>query len=150
MLRARSWYDVRQSLAVGALPGMEVTTMKRVQSRQRRSPEPPLSPDADRELRDGISEYALELARESAKVSKRNKTDVISAVHVSSARRNLLNPPPRGISKHSGLVGGAFLGAALSNVSTIVTPSPEPLVNLLTFALAMVGTFLVAVHICRD
>ena len=124
--------------------------MKRVQPKLRQSPEPPLTPEADRELRNGISEYAIELANESARVSKRNKTDVISAVHVTRARRNLLTAQPSGISKHSGLIGGAFLGAALSNMSTVVTPNPEPLVNLLTFGFALVGTFLVAVHICRD
>jgi hypothetical protein len=124
--------------------------MNRGQSKLRRSPEPPLSPDADREFRERLSEYAVELANESARVSKRNESEVVSAVHVSTARRNLLAQAPRGISRHSGLIGGAFLGAALSNVSTIVTPNPEPLINLVTFAFALLGTFLVTVHICRD
>lgn len=98
-----------------------------------------------------IAGYIDDLIDQSAKVAKREKTDNISSIHVEKAAEQVAAGKIDKVYKHSGLVGGVLLGAAISNLLGMFTSGQFPPVSIaITFALAIIGAFLVALSFLHD
>lgn len=111
----------------------------------------PFSPKAFDALNRSIRWFIAELVDQSVKVSKRHRSDNVAESHVQTAVQFLIGDAPGRIFRHLGTIGGVLLGAALSNLLSMITTKifTVPSVGI-TVALAVIGTFLVALHIARD
>ena len=111
----------------------------------------PFSPTAFSRVKEKISDYIVQLVSESIKVSNRQQTDTVSAAHVERASEYLISTSTRRVFKHIGTVGGIFLGAALSNfLSMATTDVYTPRGTLISASLAIIGSFMVALHVGKD
>jgi histone H3/H4 len=79
----------------------------------------PFSSSAFTTLKSKIIQYITELINESVKVSQRHKADTVSTNHIEIAADYLLSNRSRRFYRHSGTIGGVFLGAVLSNILTM-------------------------------
>jgi hypothetical protein len=111
----------------------------------------PFSPKAFESLKQAISWFITELVDQSVRVSKRHRSDNVAESHVATAVQYLVGDAPGRIFRHLGTIGGVLLGAALSNLLSMITTKvlTAPSVGV-TVALAVIGAFLVALHIARD
>lgn len=111
----------------------------------------PFSTRAFATLTSKINEYIADLVNESIKIAHRHRADTVSAAHVESASEHLVASASHRIFRHLGTVGGILLGAAISNVLGMVTAgkftSAGTIISLIS---AVVGAFLVALHIARE
>jgi hypothetical protein len=111
----------------------------------------PFSPKAFEALKRAISWFIGELVDQSVKVSKRHRSDNVAESHVESAVQFLVGDAPGRIFRHLGTIGGVLLGAALSNLLSMITTKVISVPSVgITVALAVIGAFLVALHIARD
>jgi hypothetical protein len=111
----------------------------------------PFSPKAFEALKRAISWFIAELVDQSVKVSKRHRSDNVAESHVQTAVQFLVGDAPGRIFRHLGTIGGVLLGAALSNLLSMITTKVFSVPSVgITVALAVIGAFLVALHIARD
>ena len=109
------------------------------------------SPIAFNTLKAKIAEHIIELISESSKVSKRQRTDTVSAAHVERANEYLVSSTSRRIYRHLGTVGGILLGAALSNIlAMILIGQYTGGGTILSVGLGIIGSFMIALHIAKD
>ena len=80
-------------------------------------------------LKENIDDFTSDLVSESIKVSKRYRSDTVSAAHVEKACDYLVANTSRRLFRHLGTVGGILLGAALSNVLTMTAAESYTTVN---------------------
>ena len=114
-------------------------------------PASPFSPNAFTVLKEKIAQHIAELVTESIKVSRRYRSDTVSAAHVERASEYLVTSSSRRLFRHLGTVGGIFLGAALSNfLAMTVAGQYSATSTLVSAALGIVGAFMVALHIAKD
>lgn len=111
----------------------------------------PFSPKAFEALKRAIGWFIAELVDQSVKVSKRHRSDNVAESHVATAVQFLVGDAPGRIFRHLGTIGGVLLGAALSNLLSMITTKVLTVPSVgITLALAIIGAFLVALHIARD
>ena len=114
----------------------------------------PFSTPAFSVLKDKISEYIVQLIMESIQVSKRHRADTVSAAHVEQASDDLSAGVSRRFFRYVGAGGGVLLGVSLApflSVSVTNTPMPYSLPGLaISGLLALLGTFMIALHIARE
>jgi len=111
----------------------------------------PFSPQAFEALEHTIDWFSQELAEQSIKVSKRHRADNVAESHVETAAGYLLGNAPSRIFRHLGTIGGVLLGAALSSLLTLITTNVfTPFSVGLIVVLAIIGAFLMAVHMARE
>lgn len=112
----------------------------------------PFSKKAFNKFKEKIGIYISALYIESLKTAKRHKTDNISESHVETASSYLIKNSDSKISKLSGIVGGAFLGATVSNIIAMTalgqTFSTVGLVT--TIILGILGSFLIGINLMKD
>ena len=126
-------------------------SLAQAEAQLRESNSSPFSPPAFDLLKSTITEYISELVRESIRVSKRYRTDIVSAAHVERAAEYLVSSTSRRFYRHLGTVGGILLGAALSNMLAMtLTAKYTGAGTILSGILGIVGSFLIALHIARD
>jgi len=102
-------------------------------------------------LKEKIEEYASELVSESIKVSRRQRTDTVSAAHVQRASDFLIAGTGRRIFRHLGTLGGTLVGVSLSLLASMIL-SAEYRIGGVTASVTfgIIGGFLVALHIAKD
>jgi len=111
----------------------------------------PFSPPAFNMLKAKIAEHVQDLVNESLRVSKRYRTDTVSAAHVERANEYLVLSTSRKIYRHLGTVGGIFLGTALSNILTMTLAGQYTgRATILSAVFGIVGAFMIALHIAKD
>jgi len=111
----------------------------------------PFSPQAFGALTRAISWFIAELVEQAIKVLKRHRSDNVAESHVETAVRYLVGDAPSRIFRHLGTIGGVLLGAALSNLLSMITTKVLTVASVgITVALAVLGAFLIALHIARD
>jgi histone H3/H4 len=111
----------------------------------------PFSSKGFEALETSIAEYIRSLALESSRTARRQGGDVVSAADVDQAARYLFRGPPRGVVQHFGTVGGVFLGGAISSVLAFIADgSAGSIAVTVTLLVAVIGAFLIALHIARD
>lgn len=102
-------------------------------------------------LQDTIDEFIGDLVDEAQRIAKRYKSEVISASYVSAAGAYLIASRSRRFFRHIGTIGGILLGGSLSNVLSMAQADKFPVVGtLVSIAVGLLGTFLVALHIAKD
>lgn len=98
-----------------------------------------------------IDTFISELTEESIKISKRHRADNVAESHVETAAQHLLAEAPARIFRHLGTIGGILLGAAISNLLSIITTKVMTPVSVsVTTTVSIVGAFLVALHVARE
>ncbi len=113
--------------------------------------ESPFSSSAFETLKDRISRFISELITESVKVAKRHNADTVSSNHVEKASDYLVAISGKKIFRHLGTIGGALLGAGISNILAMTTNNQFTTPSVaVTSALSIVGAFLIALHIAKD
>jgi hypothetical protein len=114
----------------------------------------PFSSAAFSVLKDKISEYIVQLIMESIQVSKRHRADTVSAAHVEQASDDLASGVSRRFFRYVGAGGGILLGVSLApflSVSTSSAPVQYSIPGMVVSgALALLGTFMIALHIARE
>ena len=113
----------------------------------------PFSAPAFSMLKDKISEYIVQLIMQSIQVSKRHRADTVSAAHVEQASDDLASGVSRRFFRYVGAGGGILLGVSIApflsvSGNAIVQYSLPGLV--VSGALALLGTFMIAFHIARE
>ena len=112
----------------------------------------PLTPQAFQVLTSLIDMFIADIVDESLKIARRHRSEVVSSSHVYAANDYLIAGKPRRLFRHMGTVGGILLGGSLSNILAMaqVGSSFPVLGTLVSVAVGLVGTFLVAMHIAKD
>lgn len=111
----------------------------------------PFSQPAFETLKEKIGAYIIELVSESVKVAQRRQTDTVSITHVEQASQYLLASTSRRFFRHLGTVGGILLGVSGSTLLGMTTADKYTAVGVLASAtLAVLGSFLLAIHIAKD
>ena len=114
----------------------------------------PFSALAFAALKDKISEYIVQLIMESIQVSKRHRSDTVSAAHVEQAADDLASGISRRFFRYVGAGGGILLGISLAPFLTISVSNAPIQYNLpgmvISGMLALLGTLLIAFHIARE
>jgi len=113
----------------------------------------PFSAPAFSMLKDKISEYIVQLIMQSIQVSKRHRADTVSAAHVEQASDDLASGVSRRFFRYVGAGGGILLGVSIApflsvSGNAIAQYSVPGLV--VSGALALLGTFMIAFHIARE
>jgi hypothetical protein len=100
-------------------------------------------------LKEKILEYVTELVNESLRIAKWHQSDMVA--HVERASDYLISSTGRRLFRHVGTLGGTLLGAAISNLLTMISASQySPVAIVLTTVLGMVGAFMIALFIDKD
>ena len=111
----------------------------------------PFSEHAFEEFRKQVGAYAVELINESVKRAKRHQAEGVSSSDVRHASQYLVSSTSHRIYRHAGMLGGLFSGAALSQVTSMITTSQYGLNGtILTFILTLIGGSLITVHMAKD
>jgi formate-dependent nitrite reductase membrane component NrfD len=114
----------------------------------------PFSTAAFATLKDKISEYIVQLIMESIQVSKRHRADTVSAQHVEQASDDLASGVSRRFFRYVGAGGGILLGVSLAPFLSVATTNQTVQYNIpgmvVSGALALLGTFMIAFHIARE
>jgi len=111
----------------------------------------PFSANAFNHLNENISKYIIQLMTESIKVARRHQSEQVSPADVEHAAQYLGTTSTRKAYRHMGTVGGILLGAVGSNLISMTTTHQFTVEAILvTFALTLIGAFLVAIHIVKD
>jgi len=112
----------------------------------------PFTPAAFSKFKERIGVYISSLFNESQKTATRNQTDNISASHVESASQYLIKNQSSKFGKLSGILGGIFLGATVSNVlsMTVLGQQFSTIGLVVTILLGAIGSFLIGINIIKD
>lgn len=134
-------------LADGAVGGPWVTATDMAQVAPA-----PFTENALAQLRATVNEFIADLINESFRIAKRHRSEVVSVRYVESAATYLVASRARRIFRHFGTIGGILVGGSLSNILAMAQNSQAlPVVgSLVSVAVGIVGTFLVAIHIAKD
>src|SRR5947207_13761636 len=98
-------------------PEVERTISEHAQSEIQQIQGASFSPPAFSVLQRKIFEYISDLIKESFKISRRHVSDTVSMTDVERASEYLASSTSRRVFRLMGIIGGALLGAALSNIS---------------------------------
>ena len=102
-------------------------------------------------LRRKIRDYISQLISDSIKLSKRERADTVSAIHVEQASSNMKYYPTKRFFRHLGILGGIPLGACLSTLMTMISSDRYSAAAVFISAvLGIIGAFMVALHIAKD
>src|SRR5579864_298744 len=114
----------------------------------------PFSPPAFSALKDKISEYIVQLIMESIQVSKRHRADTVSAAHVEQASDDLASGVSRRFFRYVGAGGGILLGISLAPFLSVSAANAAPQFTIpglvVSGAIGLLGTFMIAFHIARE
>jgi hypothetical protein len=111
----------------------------------------PFSLRAFSALIEKISEFIARSVSESIKVARRQQADTVSVAHVEQACQYLVCSPRRRLFRHLGTVGGALLGASLSNTLVMILADQCSAVGTITaIGLGITGAFVIALHMAKD
>lgn len=111
----------------------------------------PFSDSGLKSLQEKIGEYAVQLIAESVKISRRRDSETVSSSYVEHASQYLVSSTSRRLYRHLGTMGGLFLGTAGSNILSIITTHQFGLTGIIvTFALTLIGTFMIAMSIAKE
>lgn len=112
----------------------------------------PFTQAAFEKFKERIGIYISALFNESQKTATRNQTDNISASHVESASQYLIKNQSSKFNKLSGILGGVFLGATVSNVlsMTVLGQQFSTIGLVVTIFLGAIGSFLIGLNIIKD
>ena len=106
----------------------------------------PFTKEGFNSYKNNISEFILDLLSESARVSKRNNSDLISAVEVDNASRNIKNKSRKKLNVLLNTIGGIFLGYSVTSTVNIysfgITYKPVTIIAILTSGI--IGAFLLS------
>ena len=99
-----------------------------------------------------IAVYISALFIESQKTAKRHKTDNVSESHVETASSYLIKNRESKTSKLMGVLGGVFLGAAVSNILalTVLGQSFTTVGLVTTVVLGIIGSFMVGINMVKE
>ena len=113
--------------------------------------ESPFSPSAFEALKGRIGLFISELVTESIRVAKRHSADTVSSSHIEKASDFLVTSSGKRFFRHLGTIGGALIGAGISNILAMTTSSQFSTLGVaVTSGLSIVGAFLIALHIAKD
>jgi len=125
--------------------------VKKAESQSNAIETSPFSSPAFDVLKEKISQFITELVNESIKISKRFRSDTISAAHVERACEYLLISSSRRIFRHIGTIGGILLGASISNILSMATAEKYTTWGtLLSVGFCVLGSFMIAIHIAKE
>jgi histone H3/H4 len=111
----------------------------------------PFSEHAIKEFKERVGDYAVELIQESVKRAKRHQAEGVSSSNVRHATQYLVSSTSHRIYRHAGMLGGVFFGTALSQVTSMITTKQYGLDGvIITFALTLIGSSLITVHMIKD
>lgn len=111
----------------------------------------PFSHSATLRLNDNTSDYLTRLVSESTKLSKHRHEETVSSAVVEYAAQNLIFNPSRPFFRHSGTIGGILLGAGLPSFLAIATGGQSSVFGItLSACFAIIGTFMIGVHIAKE
>ncbi len=112
----------------------------------------PFTKKAFGKFKEQIGVFISSLYIESQKTAKRHKTDNISETHVATASSYLIKNNNSKVSKFLGVLGGAFLGATLSNIlaMTVLGQTYSTLGIIVTICLGVIGSFLIGINIMKE
>lgn len=111
----------------------------------------PFSEHALEEFRNHAGAYAVELINESVKRAKRHQAEGVSSSDVRHASQYLVASTSHRIYRHAGMLGGVFFGTAVSQVVSTITTKQYGLDGIIIiFALTLIGTSLITVHMIKD
>ena len=111
----------------------------------------PFTQHAIEEFKEQVGDYAVELINESVKRAKRHQAEAVSSSDVRHASQYLVSNTRHKIYGHVGALGGLLLGAAISNLLSIITTSQYGLNGIiLTFIPTLIGGSLMTVHMVKD
>jgi hypothetical protein len=131
-------------------PNIEVIANSAEHSLSNTSPTP-FSAKGFTRLKEGIDEYIDSLTGEAYRIALRSRADTISSAHVEEAERHLVARSTRSVFRHLGTLGGILLGAALSQLVTMLSDAKfNPTGVSLTAVFGIVGAFLVALSMAKD
>ncbi len=107
----------------------------------------PFSKEAKSLLRKKIRQYIVKLIRISVRLAEIDQVQGVSAIHVKTAENYLMKIAKGRFLRHTGTIGGTFLGASISTFLTmIIQDTYSALVVLVSAVLSIIGTFLIAFH----
>lgn len=111
----------------------------------------PFSEQAFEEMKEQISDYAVELIRGSVKQAQRHRAESVSSADVQQAGQYLVANPSHRIYRHVGAFGGLLFGTALSSIVSMTTSNQYGLkVVLITFVLTFIGTSFITIHMVKE
>jgi hypothetical protein len=104
------------------------------------------------EYRNNISEYIEDLFQESLKISKRNRTELISASHVKTASFYLIKKSKSRTRNLYNSIGGLLLGVTISNLVSIVALNLQynKLGLVVIVFLGIIGSFLLSLGTIKN
>jgi len=113
--------------------------------------ETPFSEHAFEEFQEKLRTHAVELISESVKRAKRHQAEGVSSANVRYASQYLVSSPSHRIYRHAGMFGGLFIGTVLSHVLSMITTRQYGLDSIIiTFALTLIGSSLITLHMIKD
>ena len=125
--------------------------LERAHAELKKAESTPFSEHALEEFRTQASAYTVELINESVKRAKRHQAEGVSSSDVRHASQYLVSSTSHRIYRHAGMLGGVFFGTALSQVMSMITTRQYGLDSIiLTFALTLIGSSLITVHMAKD
>lgn len=111
----------------------------------------PFTETAFLRFKENVSSYISQLFVESIKTARRHHSETVSTSDVDRASQYLVSSSGHKIYKHLGTIGGILLGAGVSNLLSMVTTNQFNLNGIIvTVVLAVIGSFLVALHMARE
>ena len=125
--------------------------IKRIKTEFEKVERTPFSEHAFAEFEEQVETYAVELINESVKRAKRYQAEGVSSSDVRHASQYLVSSTGHKIYRHAGALGGVLFGTALSQVLSTITTKQYGLDGIIiTFALTLIGTSLITVHMFKD
>lgn len=111
----------------------------------------PFSDHAFEEFQEQVGDYGVELISESVKRARKHQAEGVSSSDVRHASQYLVSSTNHKIYRHAGALGGVLFGTALSQVISIITTKQYGLDGIIIiFALTLIGTSLITVHVIKD
>jgi histone H3/H4 len=111
----------------------------------------PFSEPAFLRFKESVSSYISQLFVESIKTARRHQSETVSTSDVERANQYLISSSSHKVYRHFGTIGGILLGASVSNLLSMVTTNAYNINGIIvTVILAIIGSFLVALHMSRE
>lgn len=125
--------------------------IERINAEFKKAESTPFSDHAFEEFQEQVGAYGVELVSESIKRAKRHQAEGVSSSDVRHASQYLVSSPSHKIYQHAGTLGGVLFGAALSQFLSIISAKQYGLDSIIIiFALTLMGTSLITVHMVKD
>lgn len=125
--------------------------IERINAEFKKAESTPFSDHAFEEFQKQVETYGIELISESIKRAKRHQAEGVSSANVRYASQYLVSSPSHRIYRHAGMFGGLFIGTVLSHVLSMITTRQYGLDSIIiTFALTLIGSSLITVHMIKD